>query len=50
MLLLKQDITRKKRVNSNKLVLKLEFKASGDKDYNIEAIRDNVVYANKAKS
>ena len=46
MLLLEQNIIRKKRVNKN--VTKLDFKASNSKKYKAKAIQNNVVYANKA--
>lgn len=46
MSLLKKDIIRKRRVN--KIELEPKFKASKDKEYKVEAIRDNVIYANKA--
>ena len=36
MLLLKQDITKKKRVNKN--VIKLDFEASNSKEYKLKII------------
>ena len=47
MLLLKQNINRKKRVD--KKVIKLEFETGNNKKYKVKAIYDNAVYTNKAK-
>ena len=47
MSLLKQDTIRKERVDEK--VTELEFKANNTKKYKMEAIEDNVVYANKAE-
>lgn len=35
--------------DNNKHLLKLEFEVSGDKEYEIETIRDSVVYVNKVE-
>ena len=45
-LLLKQDITKKRRVD--KKVMELEFEAGNNKEYKVKAIWDSAVYANKA--
>ena len=45
-LLLKQDTTSKEQID--KQITKLEFEANKRKEYNIEVIWDNIVYANKA--
>ena len=47
MSLLEQYTTRKKRVD--KKVMKLEFEVSNSKEYKVETIWHNAVYANKAK-
>lgn len=46
MLLLKQDIIKKKWVNNYKLVQKPEFQVRKDKKYKVEAIWDSAVYIN----
>ena len=47
MLLLEQNTTRKGRIDEK--VTKLEFEAGNSKEYKVEAIWDNAIYANKAK-
>lgn len=47
MFLLKEDITRKKRVN--KLFFELKVKAGDDKKYQIGTIYNSEVYTNKVK-
>ena len=47
MSLLEQNITRKEQVD--KKVTELEFEADNSKKYEVEAIRDSAVYANKPK-
>ncbi len=45
--LLKQDITRKGRVDNKALPQpekELEFKAEGNKEYEVEAIIDNTIF------
>ena len=46
MLLLEQDITKKKREDKalSEPKKELEFEAGGNKEYEIEAIIDNIVY------
>ena len=46
-LLLEQDTTKKERMD--KKVTKLEFKAGDNEIYEVEAIWDSAVYANKTK-
>ena len=48
MSLLEQDTTGKERVD--KRVTKLELEAGNSKEYRVEAIWDNVVYASKLES
>ena len=48
MSLLKQDTTRKERVD--KRVKELELEADNRKKYKVEAIWDSAVYANKSES
>ena len=47
MSLLEQNTTRKKRVDEN--IIELEFNAGNSKEYKVEAIRDNVVYAKESE-
>ena len=47
MLLLEQDTIRKEQVD--KKVTKLDFEAGDREEYEVEAIRDSVVYARKSK-
>ena len=47
MSLLKQNTTRKKQVD--KKVTEIDFEAGNSKEYEVEAIWDSTVYANKAK-
>ena len=47
MLLLEQDIIKKKRVDNK--VTKLDFKASNSKEYKVEAIRDSAVYTKELR-
>ena len=47
MSLLEQDTTRKKQVD--KRVKELELEAGNSKEYNVEAICNNAIYANKSK-
>lgn len=47
MLLLEQDITNKRQINK---LLELELDLEEDNNYKIEAIRDNTVYNEAAKS
>ena len=49
MLLLEQYTTRKKRINELFPELKLEFDASNNKEYEVEAILDSAVYTKKAE-
>ena len=46
-LLLEQDITKKRWVD--KKITKLEFEAGGSDKYEVEAIWDSAIYANKAE-
>ncbi len=53
MLLLEKDTTRKGRVDNKALLepeKELEFKAGGDKEYEIEAIIDSAVYGQQANN
>ena len=45
--MLEHDIIKKRRVD--KKITELEFEAGDSKEYEVEAVWDNVVYANKAK-
>ena len=45
--LLKQDTTKKERVD--KKVTKLDFESGDSKEYKVETIRDNAVYARKSE-
>ena len=48
MSLLEQDTTRKKQVDKN--VTELEFDAGNSKEYKVEAIWENAVYAMESES
>ena len=48
MSLLEQDTTRKERVNEQ--VKKLELEAGNSKEYEVKAIQNSTVYANKLES
>lgn len=48
MLLLKQDITKKKQVDE--LISQLEFDSNGNnKEYKVEAIWDNAIYTKESE-
>lgn len=49
MLLLKQNTTKKKRVDKN-IATKLEFEASDNKKYEMKGIRDSAIYAIELKT
>lgn len=47
MLLLKQDITRRERVDKNVSIL--DFDASNSKEYQVEAIWDSAIFIHEAE-
>ena len=49
MSLLKQDTTKKGRINELFLEPEPEFDAGDDKKYKVETIKDNAVYAKEAE-
>lgn len=49
LLLLKQDIIKKRQVNNNNTMTQLELDKKNSKDYKVEAIYNNMVYAKESK-